>query len=383
MLERPLILTAVVLALLLARSGHLSAADPLLRVTFTDENQSSRAVDGKLLVEAADGGILLLGRDGRLWNITPDQLESREETGESFRPLASGELAALLKEERGAGFETIATKHYVICTNAGPRYAEWCGALFERLHAGFRTHWRSPELALHDPEFPLPAIIFARREQFVAYAQQEIGAGSANSHGYYSIRTNRMVLYDITAGADDRPAVSFAEIERKIQNSPYNVATIVHEATHQIAFNSGMHTRYADNPVWLSEGMAMYFETPDLRSRNGWRTIGQINPTRLRQFQEYARTRRPPDSLETLISTNERFADPELGADAYAEAWALTYFLIKTRRENYVAYLARLSRKPALIWDTPDERLAEFTAVFGNLSDLDQQFLRYLQRTSR
>ena len=35
-----------------------------------------------------------------------------------------------------------------------------------------------------------------------------------------------------------------------------NVATIIHEATHQLAYNSGMQRRYADNPMWVSEGLA-------------------------------------------------------------------------------------------------------------------------------
>ena len=48
------------------------------------------------------------------------------------------------------------------------------------------------------------------------------------------------------------------------------VSTIVHEATHQIAFNCGLHTRLSDCPRWFSEGIAMYFETPDLRSAKGW-----------------------------------------------------------------------------------------------------------------
>ena len=45
------------------------------------------------------------------------------------------------------------------------------------------------------------------------------------------------------------------------------MATIVHEATHQIAFNCGMQQRYADIPLWLCEGMAVYFEAPDLASK--------------------------------------------------------------------------------------------------------------------
>ena len=38
--------------------------------------------------------------------------------------------------------------------------------------------------------------------------------------------------------------------------------------------NTGLQTRYADNPFWVSEGLAVFFETPDLRSKNGWNAIG-------------------------------------------------------------------------------------------------------------
>ena len=59
------------------------------------------------------------------------------------------------------------------------------------------------------------------------------------------------------------------------------VSTIVHEATHQIAFNSGLHQRLSDCPKWFSEGVAMYCETPDLKSSEGWAGIGAVNRNRL------------------------------------------------------------------------------------------------------
>ena len=63
------------------------------------------------------------------------------------------------------------------------------------------------------------------------------------------------------------------------------VATVVHEATHQMAFNCGLHARLAPVPVWVSEGIATYFETPDLRSRTGWRGIGGVNQSMNNNYQ--------------------------------------------------------------------------------------------------
>ena len=62
----------------------------------------------------------------------------------------------------------------------------------------------------------------------------------------------------------------------------------------------------------------------------GWRGIGAVNEPRLERFQQYL-SARPADSLETLIRDDRRFRDARQNIDAYAEAWALTYFLINKR----------------------------------------------------
>lgn len=192
------------------------------------------------------------------------------------------------------------------------------------------------------------------------------------------------MLYDLTVGAGGRAPRSADDVARQVATSGFSVATVVHEATHQIAFNSGMHTRYADNPMWLTEGMAMYFETPDLRSRTGWRTAGQVNRARLGRFREYLTEGRPDDSLVRLVRSEERFRDPQSAPFAYAESWALTHYLIRRHREKFVAYLQHLAARPRLNWNTPQQRLAAFREAFGNnLESLDRAFLQHVARMPR
>lgn len=378
---RATIRAVLLVFLLLSRTW---GEEPLHRVTFTGESGRSRTVAGRLLVEATDGGLLVSGRDGRLWTITPEQLQNHDVTEEAFEPFTADELATQLHRELGPDFEIVRTKHYVLCTNAGREYARWCGLLFERLMDAFLSHWKSSGLEVEEPDSPLPAIVFARKEQFARYAAEDAGRRVASSKSYYSVRTNRIVLYDLASEVDSGSVNSVADVRRKLAAAPFNVATVVHEATHQIAFNCGLHTRYADNPMWLTEGMALYFETPDLSNRAGWRTVGKINPRRFRRFVDFVRNRRDEESLITLISSDDRFRDRDTQPDAYAEAWALTYFLIKTRRDDYAKYLRQISGKPPLVWDTPDERLEEFRAAFGeDLEQLDRQFLRYFARRLR
>lgn len=376
-----LVLTA--LGLLSGVEQAAAAGDSLVRVRYGDP-ASPTTVEGKLIVEAADGGVLLLGRDGRMHTIGHAKAPHVERLDRPFVRFNSSELARALCDELGPDFEAVQTRHYVIATRASREYAQWCGDLFERLLSAFLEHWKAAGMSLEEPKWPLPAIIFAGEADFKVFATADAGEFAGESKGYYSIPSNRIVLYDLTAGKGKKRATSAAEIKRRAAAASFNMATVVHEATHQIAFNSGMHTRLADNPLWLTEGMAMYFETPDLDGTQGWKTIGEINRPRLTRFLDFLRKRRKRDSIATLVSSTERFIDSHKAADAYAESWALTYFLNARHRDQYVAYLKQLAKKQPMIWDDADTRLTEFQSAFGSdPKALDAEFVRFIKAVPR
>ena len=115
-------------------------------------------------------------------------------------------------------------------------------------------------------------------------AKKEVGDASHSIVGYYNQLTNRITTYDITGSdsTDTTASQSSHSVGVKILQNPRAsslIATLVHEATHQLAFNAGLHVRLSPTPVWLSEGIATYFETPDLTNSRGWRSIGAINTT--------------------------------------------------------------------------------------------------------
>jgi hypothetical protein len=375
------ILPAVLCLLINAPAPAADAS--CVRVRFVDDRtQSEMTIDGRILVEALDGGILVEDPTGTLWSITPDRLRERAELPQEFAPLDAAALGDELQRQLGDGFTIVDTNHYVLCTNADPEFARWVGRLFERLMRGFLQTWERADLQLHEPAAPLSAIVFATQQEYAEFATRDAGPQLASSPGYYSVRTNRIVLYDL-ARASGSATGGDSDINRRVAAAPGNVATIVHEATHQIAFNSGMQVRYADNPVWLTEGLAMYCETPDLDTGSGWGSIGKLNAARLRDYRDFADNRRGGESLSSLISDDARFRDPATAADAYAESWALTYFLIRTRREAYVSFVRVVAAKPRLNWDTADERVAEFEAAFGDLEALEKELQRYTARLGR
>lgn len=385
-----LITWLLVLATLIVRAEEppreareLTPERRLHRVTWTDAKSETRSVAGRVLLEAQDGGLLLEARDGRLWNVTPKQLQKYEKTDTEFRPLSAEELGEQLSREIAElGITTptqvVVTKHYVICSTAGRKYAEWCGSLFERLYDAFQAYWKAAGLELREPEFPLPAIVLKDHAQFTEFATKHDRPDAAQSPGYFSEPTNRIILFDLTAGPNSAPAQTAADIQKKIAASPFNVATTIHEATHQIAFNSGLHTRYADNPRWLTEGMAMFFEVPDLDSRSGWKTIGRVNAPRRKDFRETSRSPREAVPLAELIRSDEVFLKEGKTRAAYAESWALTFYLLKTRREDVVSYLKTIQKKPRLIADSPDVRLREFEEVFGESETLEREWKKWM-----
>lgn len=342
-------------------------------------------IEGRVVVTAQDGGVLVLARDGVLWAAQPEEIVKRSEDRRPFAPFTAEDLGRRLLAELPAGFDVLPTAHYLICYNTRREYAQWCGALFEQLFRAFSNYWSHRGFDIKEPEFPLVAIVFADRASYVRFAESEVGAAAESIIGYYSLQTNRMTMYDLTGlegsgRARERRGTS-AQINQILAQpgAERTVATIVHEATHQIAYNCGLHARFSDCPLWFSEGIAIYFETPDLGSSKGWRNIGSVNRPRLAQFRAYA-GHRPADSLRTLVADDKRFRDTAQSLDAYAEAWALTYFLIRQRPKQYIEYLEMLSRKRPLLWDTPETRLAEFERIFGDLKKLDAEFLRYLAR---
>lgn len=339
-------------------------------------------ISGKVLVEAQDGGLLLMDSARTLWAVTPDEITRHEKDQHEFKLLDKESMSKQLQKELTGQFRVHTTAHYVICYNTSKAYAEWCGALFERLYRAFGIYWKNRGFELDDPNWPLVALVFDDRQSYSQYARSELGDATGSIIGYFSLRSNRVIMYDLT-GVDRLVTgrTSAAQIDRILSRpqAERTVATIIHEATHQLAFNRGLQTRYADIPLWVSEGVAIYFETPDLRSSKGWRNIGSVNRVRLNEFRRYHRTR-PQNSLITLISDDERFRSKRTAPDAYAEAWALNYFLIRKHPREYLLYTKLMAKKKRLLYDSPEERRQQFQEAFGeDLERLDREFLRYIR----
>lgn len=336
--------------------GRLQAAET---VTF-DDDKGSRTIVAAVLVEAQDGGLMLRADDGRIWILQPEKITDRKSDPSPLVPIDADEMQRRMLAELPDGFKVYRTQHYLIPYNCNQRYVKRVGLLFEQLYSGFFTYWKNSRWELPEPEFPLVGLVLADHDRFLEHARVEIGDTANHLIGYYNLQNNRMTTFNVP-------------------NWERNVATIIHEATHQLAYNCGLQKRYADNPMWVSEGLATFFESPDRRNPGRWRSIGRVNPVKLHHWNLYIRNR-PAESLTTLLANDSRFRNTSTSSSAYAEGWALTYFLIKTRRKQYVDYLRSLSEGRPLAELTKRERIATFEESFDTtLAELDKALVTYMR----
>ena len=361
------------------------SASAVEHVTANISGKPQRLI-GQVLLEDPAGGMLLESDEGGLFPIPASDVRRRSSDTAPFQRLDKEQLAERLLTEMGPGFQAHESKHYVVVFNTTRTYAKWCSSLLERLQKAFIAYWKKKGCDVHEPKEPLAVLVFSDRRSYLRHAQRELGSSVGTAIGYYSILTNRIVMYDLTGMQEltrqNSKRGSMRDISLLLSQKAAQplVATIVHEATHQISYNCGLQTRLADNPAWLSEGLATYFETPDLSSNRSWTGIGKVNYDRWDRFRNNVNTGKA-GSLQSLIADDRRISSSRNAVDAYAEAWAWTYFLITWHPDEYVAYLKALAAKPQLATDDPSQRLADFRQHFGDDFDvLRDEFMRRMSR---
>ena len=83
----------------------------------------------------------------------------------------------------------------------------------------------------------------------------------------------------------------------------------------------------------------------------------------------------------TLLTDDARFRDPKTSSAAYADAWALNYYLLRARKQDFVRYLKGLADQEPLAERSAAQRVARFRQAFGeDLDEVSSQWRRYMLR---
>jgi hypothetical protein len=309
---------------------------------------------------------LLLKSSGSMMELDVAQVRSHRMMDEEFVPQSLTSARSLLQAEMGNNFETATVGPYVLAAPRGnvDRWRE----RFRVLLGGYSRYFETRGWQLRNPDFPLCVLILPSKAEFDRYCQQQLGKSMPNLMGYYFPKTNRCVLFEVGGGT---ASTDWSETER----------TIVHEAVHQLAYNTGIHERLADNPQWIVEGLATMFEEPGVfDSRAGTRTsAGRINQQQLGTLR---RIMSDPATLErelnSMITSNDMFKrDPQT---AYALAWGLTFYLAERMSNQYGQYTQRMARLGKLRSYGAADRARDFSRAFeGDVSMIATQMQRFYQ----
>lgn len=333
----------------------------------------------------------LLQQDGQLRQLATERVRDFRQVSPRFSGWNSSIVRDQLVREFGKGFDVGATRHYLVCAH-GDQKARKYAETFEELFRTFQMYFSVRNFKIVEPEFPLVAIIFPDAESFAAYARKDKVAAGPGLRGYYLITSNRVALFEqngenVAVSDDSGLPSAMAMFAGNFGESPVSPwgsiegslkDTMIHEATHQVAFNMGLHPRLGHNPKWVVEGLATVFEAAGIRSSSANSGIkSRVNPERLIWFGDFAKSRRKAQSLEAFVSGDDAFQQNVL--DAYSQAWALTFYLIETRPRNYADYLKVIAARDPLREYTASERLADFQKAFSKeLKLLDAEFLRFI-----
>ena len=167
------------------------------------------------------------------------------------------------------------------------------------------------------PDTSLVAIVLGSQQEFVHYCRRDEVPWSAGLRGYYSLKSNRIVLFDDpamfeTTGLSETRSETFVQhalasfirpgrrktLHGNMSGTAAN--TLIHETTHQVGFNIGVHSRLGGTPQWVVEGLATVLEAPGMRRRSVGTAIDEkINSERLEWLV--------PGLLEEKLRTIEIF----------------------------------------------------------------------------
>ena len=210
---------------------------------------------------------------------------------------------------------------------------------------------------------------FATKGEYVAFLHDHFGLDEQVSLGYYMpLKVARK------ARADPR-----SYFYKDDANAIASHATLYHEASHQILFETAGQTKYDTNRTnyWIWEGLGTYFETVEPQE-DGTILVGGLVGPRIEQARlRVARGEYVPLAEFTAMS-EDKFRDDQDEAvyRNYAQAMALAVFLLHGEegryREAFLDYVASAYRGKVKA-----SSLAERLGV--PFPTLDKQFKAYLK----
>lgn len=346
------------LVLPLETLGQQNKLEMTVKVPYKSKSYIGRPLvwDGKEM--------MLLRRDGKISVLPVKSDQDYTKIKDRFDPYSSSSLRARLQKEFGSKYQVSMTQNFVVVHPPGS-FNTWAMP-FQELYSRFHAYFSTRGFSLEKPEFPLVAVVLRTRSEFDRFLKS-YHEYDRDILGYYSPTSNRIITYDQSGGRSSSKDWFF------------NADTIIHEATHQTAFNTGVHSRFGPVVRWVSEGLAMMFEAPGVNNSMFYtRQNDRINRDRLISLKSYYNKDKVKGALSKLVLSNEMFrTDPHL---AYAVSWGMTFYLSEKMPAAYQSYLRKDGKRTDFANYTSKQRAADFVSAFGrDMAGLEARMKRFYE----
>jgi tetratricopeptide (TPR) repeat protein len=239
----------------------------------------------------------------------------------------------------------VRSPHFTVVSNASEQKAREVASRFEQIRTVFSE---SLPLTGSHPSPSITILAFKNQDSLRPLLAEFWTGGHARPGGFFTHRLGQFYMaLDLSAPG------------------PYPYATLYHEYYHSLT------TPYIPTlPVWLAEGLAEFFGNTEISA--GEVRMGLPDPSFIKRLKQDGLMR-----ITDLINVDR--LSPYYNEQAktsifYAEAWALTHYLMVGDHNAHRAQLMQFLEATAQ--GVPAERAA--VAAFGDLKQLEQTLIRYL-----
>jgi hypothetical protein len=336
-------------------------------------------------------------------NLEPDHAAARraiELRTRMAQPMgdSSEEEKKLRDVIKKPGMKIIQSAHYILLHDTpdkGKRQkrtrAEERLELLERVYEVFMLTFYSKGVEIEIPNRRMMVVLFQERDDFRNYSKRLAGDLQSTA-GFWHQDSNLAVFYDQGTNDDLKMLKELADklekqkeefVSRRLQGAKEvrriaetmtlmseiaqensDIEVVSHEATHQLAGNTGLLPRQVLIPSWVHEGLASYFEAPNDAT---WGGIGAVNSQRLSWYRALKDDRKH-SNIDFIVGDQIFSYAGSLGAKmhGYGQAWALTHFLVERHFDKFMAYYQRLGEMPPDVHLSPALLTSLFSEVFGD-----------------
>ncbi len=268
----------------------------------------------------------------------------------------------------GGTYFTVSTPHFTINSTATEEETKFLAEQLERWHDVWRQvffeYWSPAKVArwidgkgsFHEPKQRYRVAFFKDHQQYVGTLEKWV-KGVENSAGYYN---RDLKLSFFPAGKDDATRDTWR-----------------HELTHQL-FRETIRARenpFADQHLWLDEGIAMYFES--LIDQGGYVTLGGFDARRL----QFARVRKLREGFfvplqDIAFMSQSNFQQRSDIAALYSQSAGMTHMLMNN---NHGKMQPKVTEFMKAIHKQNVKRDAFENLMGKSLPQLDLEYLKYLE----